>query len=53
MSKTTRALKKQAATAQSVARRTPDAFLAGQMTTLAMAFRTQADVLKKKRKKKK
>jgi hypothetical protein len=53
MSKTTKALRKQAATAQSVARRTPDAFLSGQMTTLAMALLAQADVLKKKRKKKK
>jgi hypothetical protein len=53
MSKTTKALKKQAATAQSVARGTSDASLSGQMTTLAMAFRAQADVLKKKRKKKK
>jgi len=53
MSKTTKALKKQAATAQSVAGKTPDSFLSEQMTTLAMAFRAQADVLKKKRKKKK
>jgi hypothetical protein len=53
MSKTTKALKKQAATARSVAQRTPDAFLSGQMTTLAIALRAQADVLKKKRKKKK
>jgi hypothetical protein len=52
MSKITKALRKQAATAQSVARRTPDAFLSGQMTTLAMALRAQADVLKEKRKKK-
>jgi hypothetical protein len=53
MNKTTKALKKQAATAQLVARRTPDAFLSGQMTTLAMALRAQAEVRKKKRKKKK
>jgi hypothetical protein len=53
MSKTTKALKKQAATARSVARRTPDAVLSSQMTTLAMAFKAQADVLKKKHKKKK
>ena len=51
MSKITKALKKQAAKAQSVASRTSDASLSGQMTTLAMAFRAQADVLKKKRKK--
>ena len=53
MSKTAKALKKQAATAQSVARQMSDAFLSGQMTTLAMAFRAQADAPKKKRKKKK
>jgi hypothetical protein len=53
MSKTTKALKKRAATAQSAARRTPDAYLSGQMTTLAMAFQAQAEVLKKKREKKK
>jgi hypothetical protein len=53
MSKTTKALKKQAATARSVAERTPDAVLSSQMTTLAMAFKAQADVLKKKQKKKK
>ena len=47
MSKTAKALKKQAATAQSVARQTSDAFLSGQMTTLAMAFRAQADALEK------
>jgi hypothetical protein len=52
MSKITKALKKQAAKAQSVAGRMSDASLSGQMTTLAMAFRAQADVLKKKRKKK-
>jgi hypothetical protein len=53
MSKTTKALKRQAATAQSVAQRTPDAALSDQMTSLAQAFKAQADVLKKKRKKKK
>jgi hypothetical protein len=53
MSKTTKALKKHAATARSVAQRTPDAVLSSQMTTLAMAFKAQADVLKKKHKKKK
>jgi ribosomal protein S21 len=49
MSKTTKALKKQATQAQSVAQRTADAF-AEQMSTLA--FRAQAAVLKRKRKKK-
>jgi hypothetical protein len=53
MSKTTKALKSQAVIAQSVAQRTPDAVLSSQMTSLAMAFKAQADVLKKKRKKKK
>ena len=53
MSKTTKALKKQAETAQSVARGTSDTLISGQMTTLALGFRTQADVLKKKRKRKK
>jgi hypothetical protein len=53
MSKATKALKKQAATAQAVARRTPNAFLSGQMTSLAMAFRAQATAMKKKHKKKK
>jgi hypothetical protein len=52
MSKITKALKKQAATARSIAGKTPDAMLASEMTTLAMAFKAQADVLKKKRKKK-
>jgi phosphotransacetylase len=48
-----KALKKQAAKAQLVAQRSADAFVAGQMSTLAQAFRAQAEVLKKKRKKKK
>jgi hypothetical protein len=47
MSKTTKALKKQAATAQSAARTTPHGYLSGQMTTLATAFRAQAEVLKR------
>jgi hypothetical protein len=53
MSKTTKALKKQATQAQLVARRTADSFVAEQMSTLAHAFRAQAAVLKRKRKKKK
>ena len=53
MSKTTKALKKQAAKAQFVARRSADAFVAEQMSTLAQAFRAQAEVLKRKPKKKK
>jgi hypothetical protein len=35
-----------------VAARTPDAFVADQMKTLAEAFRAQADTLKKQEKKK-
>ena len=50
---TTKALKKQEAKAQVVAERASDAFVAQHMTTLAEPFRAQADVMKKKRKKKK
>ena len=53
MSKTTKALKKQEAKAQVVAQRASDAFVAQHMTTLAEPVRAQADVMKKKRKKKK
>jgi hypothetical protein len=53
MSKTTKALNKQAAKSQLVAQRMTSPFLARQMTTLAEAFRAQAAVLKKKNKKKK
>ncbi len=53
MSKTTKALKKQAAKAQLVAQGSADTFVAEQMSSLAKAFRAQAEVLKKKRKKKK
>jgi hypothetical protein len=53
MSKTTKALKKQASQAQSVARRSADSFVAEQMSSLAQAFKAQAAVLKRKRKKKK
>jgi hypothetical protein len=53
MCKTTKALKKQAVTSQSIARRTSDPAVARQMTTLAEAFRAQAAALKKKNKKKK
>ena len=53
MSKTTKALKKQAAKAQLVAKGSADTFVAEQMYSLAKAFRAQAEVLKKKRKKKK
>jgi hypothetical protein len=53
MSKGTKAFRKQARTAERVATQTADDFVAGQMRTLAQAFRAQADILKKKRKKKK
>jgi truncated hemoglobin YjbI len=53
MSKTTKALKKQAATSQLIAQRVSDPAVARQMTTLAEAFRAQAAALKKKNKKKK
>jgi hypothetical protein len=53
MSKTTKALKKQAATSQLAARRALSPYVTQEMTTLAEAFRAQAAVLKKKRKKKK
>jgi hypothetical protein len=51
MSKTTKALRKQARTAERVAYQTGDASRSGEMRTLA--FRAQAEILKKKRKKKK
>jgi hypothetical protein len=53
MSKSTRALRKQARTAERVAYHTADASLSSEMRTLAEAFRAQAQILKKKRKKKK
>ena len=51
MSKTTKALKKQAAKSQLVAQRTTDPAVARQMTSLAEAFRAQAAVIKKSKKK--
>ena len=53
MSKSTKALRKQARTAERAADQSADAFLSDEMRTLADAFRAQAEVLKKKRKKKK
>lgn len=52
MSKTTKALKKQAATSQLAAQRASSPLVAQQMTSLAAAFRAQAAVLKKNKKKK-
>jgi hypothetical protein len=53
MSKSTKALQKQARTAERVAYQSADASVSGEMRTLADAFRAQAEILKKKRKKKK
>jgi|GraSoiStandDraft_30_1057271.scaffolds.fasta_scaffold213496_2 hypothetical protein len=49
----TKAIRKQAVTAEKVAAQTADTFVADQMKSLAEAFRAQAEVLKKKKKKKK
>jgi hypothetical protein len=51
--KMTKAIRKQAATAERVAASTADAYVANQMRSLAQAFRTQAEIIKKKNKKKK
>jgi hypothetical protein len=48
-----KAIRKQAMTAERVATHTADALVADQMKSLAQAFRAQADVLKKEKKKKK
>jgi hypothetical protein len=53
MSKSMKAFRKQARIAERVAYQSANGFVAGQMKTLAEAFRAQAEVLKKKRKKKK
>lgn len=50
---TTKAIRKQAVTAERVATQTANTFVADQMKNLAEAFRAQADVLKKKKKKRK
>lgn len=51
MSKTTRALKKQAAKSQLAARTTADPVVAHQLSSLADAFRAQAAIIKKNKKK--
>jgi hypothetical protein len=48
-----KAIRKQAVTAERVASQTADEFVADQMRSLAQAFRAQADALKRKKKKKK
>lgn len=47
-----KAIKKQAVTAERAATQTADAFVANQMKTLAEAFRAQAKVIKRNKKKK-
>jgi hypothetical protein len=51
--KLAKAIRKQAATAERVAASTADAYVADQMRSLANAFRTQAEAIKQKKKKKK
>jgi hypothetical protein len=51
MSKTTKALKKQAAKSQLAAQKTDDPVVAHQLTSLAEAFRAQAAIIKKNKKK--
>jgi hypothetical protein len=48
-----KAIRKQAVAAERVATQTADTFVADQMKTLAGAFRAQANVIKKNKKKKK
>ena len=49
--KMAKAIRQQAATAEQVAATSADAFVADQMKTLAQAFRAQADIMKKNKKK--
>ena len=51
--KMAKAIRQQAATAEQVAATSADAFVADQMKTLAQAFRSQAEVMKKNKKNKK
>ena len=51
MSKTTKALKKQAAKSQSAARTATDPVSARELISLAEAFRAQAAIIKKNKKK--
>ena len=51
MSKTTKALKKQAAKSQLAAQKTTDPVAARQFASLAEAFRAQAAIIKKNKKK--
>jgi hypothetical protein len=51
--KMAKAIRQQAVTAERVAANTADTFVAKQMRSLAQAFRTQAKIIKNKKKKKK
>jgi len=51
--KMAKAIRQQAVTAERVAASSADADVAGQMKSLAQAFRTQAKIIKKKNKEKK
>jgi hypothetical protein len=50
--KMAKAIRQQAATAERVAVNTADAYVANQMRTLAQAFKVQAEIIKKNKKKK-
>ncbi len=45
-----KAIRRQAVTAERVAANTADIFVANQMKSLAQAFRTQAEIIKKNKK---
>ena len=51
--KMAKAIRRQAATAERVAANTADTVVADQMKSLAQAFRTQAEIIKKQKKQKK
>ena len=51
--KMAKAIRQQAATAERVAVNTADTYVADQMRTLARAFKIQAEIIKKNKKKKK
>ncbi|MET0171419.1 MAG: hypothetical protein ABW206_03360 [Agrobacterium vaccinii] len=51
--KMAKAIRQQATTAERVAVNTADTYLASQMRTLAQAFKIQAEIMKKNKKKKK
>jgi hypothetical protein len=51
--KMAKAIRQQAAAAERVAMHTADTYVAGQMKALAQAFRIQAEIIKKNKKKKK